>query len=299
MQICEAMKCLRVAAVPAISIVIGVTTFVSAPAQTTSSTTLAAPPVKLQTYTLPDKSASAGVPAGWKVKGGGAGMIVMTGSQGENITLGQIILAHDGPFQVGQKGPDGAAITMPSSAKLSDKLIMIYQQTAAAGGQPAPQIKFLYGKLLQVPAAMGQCGTFIVSNSAIQADAMGTFCSLPVDSGQFFKNIIMNGFAPAAVAAQAAPIVSAVFKSYKIAPPRQRPAHRAAAIHTQASFGHSPHTIPATIAQSLAWLAPRVGVRRASAAIWTRTYRAVPVLPGTAALTPGILEQRLEPTPSP
>jgi len=41
---------------------------------------------------------------------------------------------------------------------------------------------------------------------------------------------------------------------------------------------------------------PRVGVRRASAAIWTRTYRAVPVLPGTAALTPGILEQRLEPT---
>ena len=218
MQICEAMKCLRVAAVPAISIVIGVTTFVSAPAQTTSSTTLAAPPVKLQTYTLPDKSASAGVPAGWKVKGGGAGMIVMTGSQGEVITLGQIILAHDGPFQVGQKGPDGAAITMPSSAKLSDKLIMIYQQTAAAGGQPAPQIKFLYGKLLQVPAAMGQCGTFIVSNSAIQADAMGTFCSLPVDSGQFFKNIIMNGFAPAAVAAQAAPIVSAVFKSYKIAP---------------------------------------------------------------------------------
>ena len=218
MQICEAMKCLRVAAVPAISIVIGVTTFVSAPAQTTSSTTLAAPPVKLQTYTLPDKSASAGVPAGWKVKGGGAGMIVMTGSQGENITLGQIILAHDGPFLVGQKGPDGAAITMPSSAKLSDKLIMIYQQTAAAGGQPAPQIKFLYGKLLQVPAAMGQCGTFIVSNSAIQADAMGTFCSLPVDSGQFFKNIIMNGFAPAAVAAQAAPIVSAVFKSYKIAP---------------------------------------------------------------------------------
>ena len=218
MQICEAMKCLRVAAVPAISIVIGVTTFVSAPAQTTSSTTLAAPPVKLQTYTLPDKSASAGVPAGWKVKGGGAGMIVMTGSQGEVITLGQIILAHDGPFQVGQKGPDGAAITMPSSAKLSDKLVMIYQQTAAAGGQPAPQIKFLYGKLLQVPAAMGQCGTFIVSNSAIQADAMGTFCSLPVDSGQFFKNIIMNGFAPAAVAAQAAPIVSAVFKSYKIAP---------------------------------------------------------------------------------
>ncbi len=125
----------------------------------------AAPPVKLQTYTLPDKSASAGVPAGWTVKGGGAGEIVMAGPQGETITLGQLIVAHNGPFRAGQTEPSGIALTMPSSAKLSDKLTMIFEQTAAVNGTPAPQIKFIYGALLQVPAALGQCGVFIVSNS--------------------------------------------------------------------------------------------------------------------------------------
>ena len=124
MQRCDAMKFLRIAAVPVISIFIGVPAFVSAGAQakpSTAPTASPAPPVQLQPYTVPDKSASAGVPAGWNVKGSGSGMIVMTGPQGENITLGQIIVAHDGPFQAGQKGPNGAAMTMPGSAKLSDK----------------------------------------------------------------------------------------------------------------------------------------------------------------------------------
>jgi hypothetical protein len=218
MQICDAMKFLRIAAVTAISIIIGVPAFVSAPAQAKPSTAPAAPPVQLQTYTLPDKSASAGVPAGWKATGGASGMIVLSGPQGETITLGQIILAHDGPFQVGQKGPDGAVITMPSSAKLSDKLVMIFQQTAAFNGQSAPQIKFISGGLLQVPAAMGQCGVFAVSNGTTQVSAMGILCSLPEDAGQFFKNILIIGAVPAAVASQTAPTVFAVLKSYTIAP---------------------------------------------------------------------------------
>ncbi len=193
MQIGDVMKFLRIAAVPAISIIIGFPAFVSAPAQAKPSTAPAAPPVKLQTYTLPDRSASAGVPAGWKATGGGSGMIALSGPQGENITLGQIILAHDGPFHVGQKGPDGAVITMPSSAKLSDKLLMIFQQIAAASGESAPQIKFMYGALLQVPADMGQCGVFAVSNGTIQADALGILCSLP-RLRQIFQEYFDNWF---------------------------------------------------------------------------------------------------------
>jgi hypothetical protein len=213
------MRFLRIAVVPVISIVAGLPAFVSAIAQAKPSTAPAAPPVQLQTYTLPDKSASAGVPAGWKATGGASGMIVLSGPQGGTITLGQIILAHDGPFQVGQKGPNGAVITMPSSAKLSDKLLMIFQQIAAASGESAPQIKFLYGSLLQVPSAMGQCGVFVVSKSgASPAAAIGVLCSLPDDSGQFFKNILILGSAPMSVAAQTAPTVLAVFKSYTIAP---------------------------------------------------------------------------------
>lgn len=215
---CDAMKFLRIAAVPVILTIIGLPAFVSARAQAKPSTAPAAPPVKLQTYTLPDRSASAGVPAGWKAKGGASGMIAISGPQGENVTLGKIIIAHDGPFQVGQNGPNGAVINMPSSAKLSDKLMMIFQQTAAASGGAAPQIKFISGSLVQVPSAMGQCGVFVVSDGTTQSDAEGIFCSLPEDPGQFFKNILIIGSAPAAVAAQSSPIVLAVFKSYKIAP---------------------------------------------------------------------------------
>ena len=98
---------------------------------------------------------------------------------------------------------------------------MIFEQTAAVNGKPAPQIKFIYGALLQVPAALGQCGVFVVSNSRGSTnlgDALGILCSLPDDSSQISKNILMFGTAPAAVAAQTAPIVLAVLKSYTIAP---------------------------------------------------------------------------------
>ncbi len=221
MQIWDVMKFLRIAAVPAILTITGVPAFVSAGAQAKPAAAPAAPPVQLQTYTLPDGSASAGVPAGWTVKGGGAGEIVMAGPQGENITLGQLIVARNGPFQAGQTEPSGIALTMPSSAKLSDKLTMIFEQTAAASGTPAPQIKFIYGALLQVPAALGQCGVFIVSNSrggAVLGDALGILCSLPGDSSQISKNILMFGTAPTAVASQTAPIVVAVLKSYTVTP---------------------------------------------------------------------------------
>jgi hypothetical protein len=221
MQTYNVIKFLRTAVVPAILTIIAVPAFVSARAQGKPSKAPAATPVQLQPYTAPDKSVSAGVPSGWKVTSADSGMIAMSGQQGESIAVGQIIVAHDGPFQAGQKGPDGAALTMPSSAKLSDKLVMIFQQTAAINGKPAPQIKFVYGALLHVPAAMGQCGVFVVSNGSGNAnlgDAIGILCSLPDDSSQFFKSILMIGSAPAALAAKTASTVLAVFKSYTIAP---------------------------------------------------------------------------------
>ena len=153
MQICNAMKFQRIAAVPVISIIIGVPAYVSAPAQANPSTAPAAPPaaapVQLQTYTAPDQSASAGVPAGWKVASATGTNIELSGPQGEFIGLGEGFIAHDGPFQLGQTGPDGSNMTMPYSAKLTDKLTMVLQQRAALNGNPAPQVKFLYGAPLQ------------------------------------------------------------------------------------------------------------------------------------------------------
>ncbi|MGO8932782.1 MAG: hypothetical protein ACLPLZ_12065 [Terracidiphilus sp.] len=221
MQVCDAMKYLRIAAVPVILIVIGVPAYVSVRAQATPSAAPAAPaapPVQLQTYTAPDQSASVGVPAGWKVYGAAQTNIELTGPQGEVVNLGEGIIAHNGTFQLGQTGPDGSNMSMPYSAKLSDKLTMVLQQRAKLNGNPVPQIKFLYGAPLQSLPAGFQCGVFViaVSGTATPGDAMGIFCSLPEDSQQFFKNFLTVGSAPTAIAPKDAPTVAAIIKSFKI-----------------------------------------------------------------------------------
>jgi hypothetical protein len=216
MQICDAMKSLRMAAVPVMLMLFGIPVVVTARAQATSP---AAATVQLQPYTAPDKSASAGVPSGWQVTNAGSGAIAMAGPQGEAVNV-QVIVAHDGPFQLGQKGPNGADLTMPSSAKLSDKLVMVLEQQAALKGMPVAQLKYLYQAPIQMPSGMGQCGMFAVSiaGGANAGDAMGIFCSLDDSSAKFFKSFLMYGAAPATIAAQTVPTVEAVLKSYKLAP---------------------------------------------------------------------------------
>jgi hypothetical protein len=220
MQICDAMKFLRIAAVPAILTIIGVPAFVSAPAQTTPSTAPTAPPVQLRTYTAQDQSVSAGVPSGWTVINAVGGSINMSGPNGETINFGDVFVVHDAPFQLGQRGPGAALLNMPSSAKLSDKLIMLLQQREAIGGTPVAQIKFIYAAPLQLPPNTAQCGVFAVALSApaAPAEGVGLFCSLPDDSAQLFKVVLVMGAAPAAIASQTVPTVAAVFHSYKIAP---------------------------------------------------------------------------------
>jgi hypothetical protein len=220
MQTCDAMKFLRIAAVPVISILISVPAFVSARSQAKPSTVPAAPPVQLQPYTAQDQSVSAGVPSGWKVISAVGGSFNVSGPQGETINFGDVFVAHEGAFQLGQRGPGAALMNMPSSAKLSDKLIMFLQQEQSLGGQPVAQIKFIYATPVQVPPNMGQCGMFAVdiTGTATPTKGMGVFCSLPPDTAQMFKLVLLLGTAPSAIAAQTVPTVAAVYKSYKIAP---------------------------------------------------------------------------------
>jgi hypothetical protein len=224
MQICDAMKFLRIAVVPVIliiiMIIIGGPAVVSAQAPAKPSTAAAAPPVQLQPYTSQDQSVSAGVPSGWTVKSAVGGSINMAGPQGETINFGDVFVAHEGTFQLGQRGPGVALMNMPSSAKLTDKLVMFLQQEESLSGKPVAQIKFIYATPIQVPAATGQCGMFAVAFSApaAPAEGMGVFCSLPPDSAQLFKLVLLLGTAPTAIAHQTAPTVGAVYNSYKIAP---------------------------------------------------------------------------------
>lgn len=224
MQICDAKKFLRIAAVTMISMIFGVPAFVTARAQAKPSAAPAAlqasPPVQLQPYTAQDQSVSAGVPSGWKIFSAVGGSINMSGPQGETINFGDVFVAHDGPFQLGQKGPGAAVMTMPSSAKLSDKLVMFLQQEESLAGKPVAQIKFVYATPVQVPPNMGQCGMFAVdfSGTPTPTKGMGVFCSLPPDTAHLFKIVLLMGTAPSTIAAQTVPTVAAVYKSYKIAP---------------------------------------------------------------------------------
>ena len=174
--------------------------------------------IQLQPYTAPDQSASAGVPSGWQVTSGKETVIQMTGPQGETVTLGNAIVAKNGAFQAGQRGANGIDLSMPYTATLPQKLGMIIQQNAAIAGKPAPQLTLTSSTPIQLPAALGQCGRFVanVAGQQVPAKIMTVFCSLPVDSGGAYKNILLMAQAPAAVAAQSAPTAQAIFQSYRI-----------------------------------------------------------------------------------
>lgn len=182
------------------------------------STPSAAPAPKLQAYTAPDKSASAGVPPGWKVTTGGQTVIVMTGPNNETINLGSAVVARNAAFQLGQKPANGVTLSMPDSASLADKLTMILENATVAAGSPEPKVTITSSTPLQVPATLGQCGRVMASIDGVkglmtQATLM---CSLPVDSGGTYKIFFKIAQAPPAIAQQEAAIAGAVFASYRI-----------------------------------------------------------------------------------
>ena len=178
----------------------------------------AAPSIALQPYTASDQSASAGVPSGWKVTNAQQTVITMSGPEGEMLTMGNTFVAQNAAFVPGQRGANGIDLSMPYSSTLAQKLTMIMQQNAAVSGKAAPQVTINSSTPVQLPAALGQCGKFVASTANEQGPVklMALICSLPLDSGGAYKNIVVMATAPAAVAAQSAPTAQAVFRTYQI-----------------------------------------------------------------------------------
>lgn len=178
----------------------------------------AAPAIQLQPYTAPDQSASAGVPSGWKATMGENTVIQMSSPDGVTVSLGNTVIARNAAFVPGQKPSNGIDLSMPYTATLPQKLTMMLQHSAAAAGKSSPQVKIDSTTPLQLPAQIGQCGKFVADLSGDQGvkKLMAVFCSMPVDSGGTYKNIMLLAEAPEAVATQAAPTALAVFQSYRI-----------------------------------------------------------------------------------
>ena len=180
--------------------------------------TAAAPAIPLQTYTAPDQTASAGVPSGWKVVSGAQTVITMTGPQGETVQLGNVDVALNAPFQLGKTPGNGIQLSMPYSTPLAQKLAMILQQGAAINGKPQPQLTLTSSTPIPIPATVGQCGRFVATGngSGGAMDLLAVFCSLPLDAGGTYKNVMLLAQAPVATAAQSAPTARAIFASYRI-----------------------------------------------------------------------------------
>jgi hypothetical protein len=181
----------------------------------------AAPAAPLQPYTASDQSASAGVPSGWQVTKGADTVIQMSGPQGAAVSLGTTVVAQNGAFQAGQAGSNGVDMSMPYAATLAQKLTMMLEHSAAAAGKPSPQLTIDSSTPLPLPAAVGQCGRFVADMTTTQGamKLLAVFCSLPLDSGGRYKNIMLLAQAPATVAAQVAPTAQTIFQSYRIPPP--------------------------------------------------------------------------------
>jgi hypothetical protein len=178
------------------------------------------PAVQLQKYTASDQSASAGVPTGWQVTKGEQTVIQMSGPQGVTLSLGTTVVARNAAFQSGQRPANGIDLSMPYAATLPQKLAMILQQAAAVSGKPFSQFTVSSATPLQLPPTLGQCGRFVAGFSGQEpTKVLAVFCSLPLDAGGAYKNILLYAQAPAAVAAQAAPVAQSIFRSYSIPTP--------------------------------------------------------------------------------
>lgn len=201
--------------VPAVCwLVIAGPLLVRASAQSATSPSAAGASIQLQPYTASDQSVSAGVPAGWKVTKGANGVIQMSGSQGEAISLGNGIFVKNGAYQPGQKANGIISMTMPYQATLAQKLAMVWQQAAA--GDPSERVNVISSTPIPL-GQMAQCAAFLGS----QTNAKGSsnfevrFCSLPMDSNGIFKLFWMSAVIPSALAAQERATAEAVLSSYK------------------------------------------------------------------------------------
>jgi len=188
-----------------------------APANTAAPRAPAAP---LQPFTTQDGSASAQIPAGWKVAMQGQTVIDLSGPNGESISLGNTFIARNAAYQPGKV--QGVDLTMPYQANLEQKFTMIMQHSAGLAGKALPQITYASATPIQAPALFGQCGLFLGTMSATDAaptNFEGVLCSLPPDVEGTYKNIFKFGRLPVTLAAKERATIEAILASYSIPMP--------------------------------------------------------------------------------
>jgi hypothetical protein len=170
--------------------------------------------VTLKTVTTSDKTASVGLPDGWKLAKGANGFIYVTGPNDDRINLGALILAKNAPAGSGISGD--VRFALPFSASLKDKFTAIIQGGAQQQGVPVPQLTFAS----QTPTKLPMCARLLggLSDGGQSRKFEAIVCSLRPDYLGFYKNIIFMANIPANRVSQDRALVEQIVKSYRITP---------------------------------------------------------------------------------
>jgi hypothetical protein len=186
---------------------------------TTGTTAAKASAAPMQTFNAQDGSASAQLPAGWKIVNQGQTVIDATGPNGEDLSLGNTYIARNAPYTAGKV--QGADLNIPYQDNLEQKFTLIFQHSAGLSGRALPTITFISATPVQAPAPFGQCALFLGTMTAT-GDTSGpfnfesAFCSLPMDVAGTYKNIFKYGQVPVRLAAQERASIEAALASYSI-----------------------------------------------------------------------------------
>jgi hypothetical protein len=167
----------------------------------------------LKTVTTQDKTASVGLPSGWKLTKGSNGFIAVTGPNAEQISLGVLVIGKNASG--GSLGGE-VAFALPYSASLQDKFATILQAGEAKSGKPPLQ----FSGVSAIPTKLPLCSRFVGGYTA-GGDSLkfeGILCSLAPDYLGLYKNLTFLATVPASLAQQDRPLVEEIASSYRVTP---------------------------------------------------------------------------------
>jgi hypothetical protein len=209
----------------------------------------------LQTYELPDQTASARLPSDWNVVATGVGFIQARGPNGELALFGVMIPAVD----ASPTGLSASGITQPYSSDPEQKFLEAINWIRAHNGKPAVEGQFLSSTPISAPAAFGNCSNIIaILNGAFAVET--DFCALPADASGNYRDFFKAVGLPLREAKQERSLMEAILASFRLNMQAIQ-AHHAAAPANPAPAG----SVSATVSAENSLIAGQLMMQEANA----------------------------------
>lgn len=180
----------------------------------TSASMTVASTTALKTVTNSDKTASVGLPDGWKLAKGSNGYIYVTGPNDDRINLGASIVGKNAAAGTSVSGD--IVFALPFSASIKDKYTTIVQIGAARQGLPKPQLTYASQAPTKLPMCARLLGSFNAGGQPRKFEAI--VCSLQPDYLGYYKNIVFVANIPSNRVTQDRAIVEQIVSSYRLTP---------------------------------------------------------------------------------